>query len=200
MLFRSHPQEGVRTVPRRWRTPGDTLRRASTATRHGGADVFGATLLLQLTPHSRLLLAIEPVAFRTGRDGLAAGCRKALGAHPLRGAVSVVRNPDGPSAHTVGVRRPGLRAGPPAPRAGPLPLGATRPGRQRPPCCPCGGPCAVAWAAPTGPDGAGWASMRRRWDTMGLRVPWPPRRRGAPPLTAVLLPCPQGLPLSGVGF
>ena len=48
--------------------------------------------MLQLTPQSRILVATEPVDFRTGIDGLAAVCRRALGANPLEGAVYVCRN------------------------------------------------------------------------------------------------------------
>jgi transposase len=48
--------------------------------------------MLQLTPQSRLLLAIEPVDFRKGLDSLAAVCRRALEEHPLSGALYVFRN------------------------------------------------------------------------------------------------------------
>ena len=48
--------------------------------------------MLQLTPHSRILLATEPVDFRTGIDGLAAVCRQVLREQPLSGAIFVFRN------------------------------------------------------------------------------------------------------------
>jgi transposase len=48
--------------------------------------------MLQLTPHSRIFLAIEPVDFRKGIDGLAAVCRQALAVNPRSGAVYVFRN------------------------------------------------------------------------------------------------------------
>jgi len=48
--------------------------------------------MLQLTPHSRILLATEPVDFRKGIDGLAAVCRQVLREQPLSGAVFVFRN------------------------------------------------------------------------------------------------------------
>lgn len=48
--------------------------------------------MLQLTPQSRILLAIEPVDFRKGIDGLAAVCRQVLREQPLSGAVFVFRN------------------------------------------------------------------------------------------------------------
>jgi len=51
--------------------------------------------MLQLTPHSRIFLAVAPVDFRKGIDGLAALCRQALSANPLDGAVYVFRNRTG---------------------------------------------------------------------------------------------------------
>src|SRR5262245_42136907 len=48
--------------------------------------------MLQLTPHSRIFLALAPVDFRKGSAGLAALCRQALGENPLGGAVYVFRN------------------------------------------------------------------------------------------------------------
>ena len=48
--------------------------------------------MLQLSPHSRIFVAMEPVDFRKGIDGLGAVCRQRLGANPLEGAVSVFRN------------------------------------------------------------------------------------------------------------
>jgi transposase len=48
--------------------------------------------MIQLSPHSRIFLAIEPVDFRKGIDGLGAVCRQRLGDNPLEGAVYVFRN------------------------------------------------------------------------------------------------------------
>ena len=48
--------------------------------------------MLQLTPQSRIFLAVRPVDFRKGIDGLAALCRQVLGENPLGGAVYVFRN------------------------------------------------------------------------------------------------------------
>jgi transposase len=45
--------------------------------------------VIQITPHMRILLAVEPVDFRKGIDGLAALCRQALGSDPLAGALFV---------------------------------------------------------------------------------------------------------------
>jgi transposase len=48
--------------------------------------------MLQLTPQSRIFLAVQPVDCRKGIDGLAAVCRQLLGENPLGGAVYVFRN------------------------------------------------------------------------------------------------------------
>jgi transposase len=48
--------------------------------------------MLQLPPHSRIFLAMQPVDFRQGMDGLAAVCRQGLGENPLEGAIYVLRN------------------------------------------------------------------------------------------------------------
>ena len=39
--------------------------------------------MIQIMPQMRILLAVEPVDFRKGIDGLAAVCRKALFADPF---------------------------------------------------------------------------------------------------------------------
>jgi transposase len=51
--------------------------------------------MLQLTPQSRIFLAVQPVDFRKGIDGLAALCRQTLRENPLGGAVYVFRNRTG---------------------------------------------------------------------------------------------------------
>ena len=51
--------------------------------------------MLQLTPQSRIFLAVQPVDFRKGIDGLAALCRQALHENPLGGTVYVFRNRTG---------------------------------------------------------------------------------------------------------
>ena len=48
--------------------------------------------MLQLIPQSRIFLAIQPVDFRKGIDGLGAVCRQVLGDNPLEGAIYVFRN------------------------------------------------------------------------------------------------------------
>ncbi len=45
--------------------------------------------MIQITPHMRILLAVEPVDFRRGIDGLAALCRQALASDPQAGALFV---------------------------------------------------------------------------------------------------------------
>lgn len=51
--------------------------------------------MVQLTPQSRIFVAVEPVDFRKGIDGLAAVCRQRLADNPLDGAVYVFRNRTG---------------------------------------------------------------------------------------------------------
>jgi len=48
--------------------------------------------VIQITPQMRVLVAVEPVDFRRGIDGMARICREALGADPFCGAVYVFRN------------------------------------------------------------------------------------------------------------
>jgi len=48
--------------------------------------------MIQLTAQMRLLVAVEPVDFRRGIDGLARVCREALSADPFSGALFVFRN------------------------------------------------------------------------------------------------------------
>lgn len=48
--------------------------------------------MIAITPHMRILLAIEPADFRKGIDGLARLCRTALQSDPFCGTVFVFRN------------------------------------------------------------------------------------------------------------
>jgi transposase len=48
--------------------------------------------MLQITPQMRILVAVEPVDFRKGIDGLVQLCRQSLGEDPLRGALFTFRN------------------------------------------------------------------------------------------------------------
>ncbi len=48
--------------------------------------------MIQITPQMRIFLAVEPVDFRKGIDGLAAVCRSKLQSDPFSGALFVFRN------------------------------------------------------------------------------------------------------------
>ena len=48
--------------------------------------------MIQITPQMRVLVAVEPVDFRRGIDGLAQVCRAALKSDPFSGTVFVFRN------------------------------------------------------------------------------------------------------------
>ncbi len=48
--------------------------------------------MIQITPQMRILLAVEPVDFRKGIDGLVTVCRAALATDPLAGALFVFRS------------------------------------------------------------------------------------------------------------
>ena len=48
--------------------------------------------MIQVTPQMRILLAVEPVDFRKGIDGLAGVCRDILKSDPFSGYVFIFRN------------------------------------------------------------------------------------------------------------
>lgn len=48
--------------------------------------------MIQITPHMRIWVAVEPIDFRAGIDGLVAACRQRLQADPFSGALFVFRN------------------------------------------------------------------------------------------------------------
>ena len=48
--------------------------------------------MIQITPHMKILLAVEPVDFRKGIDGLAALCRTLLKSNPFSGYLFVFLN------------------------------------------------------------------------------------------------------------
>jgi len=51
--------------------------------------------MIQITAQMRILVAVEPVDFRCGIDGLAALCRQRLQADPFCGTLFVFRNRKG---------------------------------------------------------------------------------------------------------
>lgn len=51
--------------------------------------------MIQLTPHIKIMIAIEPADFRKGIDGLAAVCREELAQEPFSGNLFVFRNRTG---------------------------------------------------------------------------------------------------------
>lgn len=48
--------------------------------------------MIQVTPHMRVLVAVEPTDFRKGIDGLCRACKHELEADPFSGTVFVFRN------------------------------------------------------------------------------------------------------------
>ena len=48
--------------------------------------------MIQLTPQMKIKVAVEPVDFRKGIDGLAAVCRQVMASDPFSGQVFVFRN------------------------------------------------------------------------------------------------------------
>ena len=48
--------------------------------------------MIQIVPHLRVLVALEPVDFRKGIDSLAELCRKKLDADPFSGCLFVFRS------------------------------------------------------------------------------------------------------------
>jgi len=48
--------------------------------------------VIQITPHMRILVAVEPIDFRAGIDGLAAICTQRLLADPFSGTLFVFGN------------------------------------------------------------------------------------------------------------
>ncbi|MDA1275588.1 MAG: IS66 family insertion sequence element accessory protein TnpB [Verrucomicrobia bacterium] len=45
--------------------------------------------MIQITPQMRILLAVEPIDFRKGIDGLVALCRQKLQSEPFEGVLFV---------------------------------------------------------------------------------------------------------------
>ena len=53
--------------------------------------------MIQITPHIRILLALTPIDFRKGIDGLAGVCRNVLKQDPFTGHMFIFRNKKGTS-------------------------------------------------------------------------------------------------------
>ena len=68
--------------------PADTHRACLQRLRPPRAGGRAAGLMIQVTPQMRVLVAIEPVDFRRGVDGLAQQCRAALAEAPSAGRCS----------------------------------------------------------------------------------------------------------------
>lgn len=51
--------------------------------------------MLQVTPQMRIFVAVEPVDFRKGIDGLASVCRHKLEQDPFNGSMFIFRNKSG---------------------------------------------------------------------------------------------------------
>jgi transposase len=48
--------------------------------------------VIQITPHMAILVAVDPIDFRAGIDGLVSACRQRLQGDPFSGALFVFRN------------------------------------------------------------------------------------------------------------
>ena len=48
--------------------------------------------MIQITPQMRIMVAIEPVDFRRGIDGMARACREVMSSDPFSGTAFVFRN------------------------------------------------------------------------------------------------------------
>lgn len=57
--------------------------------------------MIQVTPQMRVLVAVEPVDFRRGMDGLARLCRDVLQRDPMSGVVFAFRNRRGTSVRLL---------------------------------------------------------------------------------------------------
>lgn len=51
--------------------------------------------MIQITPHMRIYVAVEPIDLRNGIDGLAGICRKKLESDPYSGSMFIFRNKRG---------------------------------------------------------------------------------------------------------
>ena len=74
-----------------------------------GPGVVGGRVLIQITPHMRILVAIESIDGRKGIDSIAQLCREKLAADPFSGCLFIFRNRSGKVSFREGcVRRPAV--------------------------------------------------------------------------------------------
>jgi transposase len=64
--------------------------------------------VIQITPQMRILVAVEPLDFRKGIDGIAQSCRERLKSDPFSGTVFVFRNRRGNSLKVLVYDGPGF--------------------------------------------------------------------------------------------
>lgn len=57
--------------------------------------------MIQVSPQTRILVAVDPVDFRKGIDGLARVCRERLAEDPFRGTLFLFRNRRGTSIKAI---------------------------------------------------------------------------------------------------
>ena len=62
--------------------------------------------MIQITPQMRILVALEPVDFRRGIDGLAQLCQQTLQQDPFSGGVFVFRNRRGTALKVLVYEQP----------------------------------------------------------------------------------------------
>lgn len=76
----------------RRRDTADDPVKGNACERRGIDQCLPGALMIQITPQMRVLVAIEPVDFRRGIDGLAQLCRSVLSSDPMDGTVFVFRS------------------------------------------------------------------------------------------------------------
>ncbi len=70
--------------------------------------------MIQVTSHMRIVVAVEPVDFRNGIDGLVRVCKEVLKADPFAGWFFVFRSRRGTAIKGALLRWPGILSGPEA--------------------------------------------------------------------------------------
>ena len=85
--------------------------------------------MIQVTSHTRIVVAVEPVDFRNGIDGLARICKEVLKADPFAGWLFCVSEPARHGDKGTLLRRPGILADPKTVVVGEVSLLARKPDR-----------------------------------------------------------------------